>query len=402
MPIDICDPSVSRSSGEIPLADYDRIIDVKQKHQQIADFLQAHQYDAVILQSPHNFSWMTSGGDNSRAGSSETTASLFITPDARLVATSNVDSARLFEHEIPGLGFQLKERPWHEPCIGLLEDLCRGRTVASDTGILRTFDISAQLHNMRIPLSSLECERMRDLGKKLAHAVEATARNFQYGQTEAEIAGQISHRLIKHRIIPERIQIRAIKKNPIYPHWTFSNEKVESAVIISAVGRLHGLCVGVSRTVSFGEPETPILGAHHRAVLMQATGMFFSKPEWEVFEIWKRLQRIYEKFGCENEWQLADQGHIIGYQTSEIPIVPKSEFRVTPRMPIHWHPSIGPATVGDTILVGEEGFELLTPMEEWPRLNVEVKGVVFTRPDILRRSKPIPSPSTLSDSHILH
>ncbi len=400
MSIDICDLDLSNPSGEIPQVDHDRFVDVDQKHQQIAEFLKSHQYDAVILQHPHNFSWMTSGGDNSRAGSSDTTASLFITPDARLVATTNIDSARLFEYEIPGLGFQLKERPWHDPFIGLLEDLCRGRTVASDTGILRTFDISAQLHNMRIPLSSIECERLRDLGKKLAHAVEATARNFSYDQTEAEIAGQVSHRLIKHRIIPERIQVRAYKEKPIYPHWTFSTERINSAVTISVVGRLHGLCVGVSRTVSFGEPETALLGAHHRATLMQATGMFFSKPEWEIFEIWKRLQRIYEKFGCQNEWQLADQGHVIGYQTSEVPIVPKSEFRVTARMPIFWHPSVGPAVVGDTILVGEEGFELLTPMEEWPRLNVEVKGTIFTRPDILRRSKP--TPSQLSDSHILH
>ena len=53
-------------------------------------------------------------------------------------------------------------------------------------------------------------------------------------------------------------------------------------------------------------------------------------------------------------------------------------------MPIHWHPSVGPALVSDTILIGEGGFELLTPMETWPRVTVEIKGVPIPRPDILR------------------
>jgi Xaa-Pro dipeptidase len=120
---------------------------------------------------------------------------------------------------------------------------------------------------------------------------------------------------------------------------------------------------------------------------MQATGMYFSQPDWELFETFNRVSRIYEKFGCPDEWQVADQGSVIAYKTNEVPIVPRSEFRLAQRMPVFWHPSVGPALVADTILVGESEFELLTPAGDWPRVKVEVKGAPIFRPDILRRDE---------------
>jgi hypothetical protein len=34
------------------------------------------------------------------------------------------------------------------------------------------------------------------------------------------------------------------------------------------------------------------------------------------------------------------------------------------RMPLHWHSSVGPAVAGDTILVADRQFELLTPTQD--------------------------------------
>ncbi|MCH8828243.1 MAG: hypothetical protein IID45_01565, partial [Planctomycetes bacterium] len=139
------------------------------------------------------------------------------------------------------------------------------------------------------------------------------------------------------------------------------------------------------RTFCFGEPSKSLKGAHNRVMLMQATGMFFSQGDWELFETWKRVKRIYEKFGDPDEWQLARQAEIIGYETTEIPVVPKSEFRLSPQMMVFWHPSVGAAAGGDSILVRENGFELLTPTENWPQLEVNVKGTIVTCPGILQR-----------------
>lgn len=389
----------SFSSGEMPAVDPDRVVDIERKHREVAHFLESHRYDALLLQKPANFAWFTSGGDNSRAGSSETVASLFITADARVVVTENSDSSQLFDRELPGLGFQLKERPWHDPRNGMAGDLCRGRMVCSDSGFGRTTDVSMHIAGMRMPLSEIECQRLRSLGRLVAHAVEATGRQCRQGQTEAEIAGEVAHRLIKRQVLPERIQVAADGQTQRYRHWSYGSDRVERYCTISAVGRQHGLCVAASRTISFGDPPDVLRTTHYRAMLVHATGMYFSQANWEMFEIWKRIARIYEKFGWTNEWQQASQADLIGYAVSEVPLVPKSEFRIAPQMPIYWHPTVGPAVGGDTVLVGQDRFELLTPMEEWPRLKVEVKGVPIWCPDILRRTVVEPGMRSLeSDS----
>ena len=219
-------------------------------------FLESHQYDALLLQKPSNLSWFTSGGDCSRSGSTETTAALFITSEARVLLCSNVDSGNLFDREVPGLGFQLKERPWHEAKSVLVEDLCRGRATASDTGIDQTIDVSVHLTGMRIPLTELESKRMRELGQLVAHCVEATARQCQLGQSEAEIAAELAHRMIKRQIIPNRIQVWADGRSERYRHWSYGTNPVTQSCVISAVGRRWGLCVGAARSVCFCEsPE---------------------------------------------------------------------------------------------------------------------------------------------------
>ena len=373
------------SSGEIQTVNPARAVDIEHKHRLVAQFLQSHRYDALLLRKPCNFAWFTSGGDSSRQGSSETAAALFVTADARVLLCNNVDSGQLFDREVSGLGFQLKQRPWHEPDHVLIEDLCRGRSVASDTGFPGTNDVSIYLQDMRIPLTALECQRLREAGRKAAHAVEATGRHCQRGQTEAEIAAALAHRLVRHQIGLERIQVWADFQGQRYRHWGYGADPVRQYCIISAVGRWMGLCVGVTRTVCFGDPPRAIRDAHLRAALVQATGMYFSKANWELFETFSRMTRIYEKFGFPDEWQLADQGGVMAYEVCEVPIVPKSEFRLLPRMPLFWHPSVGPAMVGDTILVSEDQFELLTPSEDWPRIEVAIKGSSVLRPDILRR-----------------
>lgn len=379
---DLIDPM---SSGEIQLADPKRLIDVERKHRSVTDFLKSRRYDALLLTDPLNFAWFTSGGDSSRGGSGEAMAALFITPEARVVATTNINTGQLFDHEIPGMGFQLKERPWNEPRTALLDDLCRGRTVASDSGYPQTRDVSTELTRMRLPLTAVECERAHEVGRRVAHAVEATARSCASGQTEAEIAAEVAHRLIKHEVQIERIQVCADGDRRRYPHWSYGPKPVAKYVSISAVGRRLGLCAAATRTVAFEETPNELRQAYNRAALLHATGMYFSRPDMTLSDIWERVQRIFEKYGCPGDWQSTDQAEITGYFATEIAFVPKSDLHPSARMPIHWHPRVGPAICGDTILTTEDEFELLTPTESWPRLSIDVKGQRVQCPDILLR-----------------
>ncbi len=381
---------ITESNGEpipdVSLNELDRLQDVQNKHELVGRFLEANGWDALLLQKPSNFAWMTSGGDSSRRGMAEPLAALFVTADSRLVIANNCDSPQIFDEEIPQLGFSLKERPWTEPKSSLLDDLCRGRVVASDTGVRETVNASAAIRNLRMRLTGLERARMRIVGRHVAHAVEATARTLELGQSEAEIAGQLSHRLVHRQVTPVQIQVMADGRGERHRHWSYSGDPLRQWCVLSAVGCRWGVCVAAARTVCFGPPDNELKESYQTAAMVAATGIFFSRPGTEISRLFGRVRRIYEKFGHDREWRLCDQGEVIGYEPCDASIVPTNHTPLAAGMSIHWHPSVGPAMMGDTILIADNGYEPLRPVEAWPQLTVAVKGVSIECPDLLVRA----------------
>lgn len=373
------------SSGEFDVLELERVDDVADRQRLLANLLREKGVDGLLLSRPENFAWLTGGADATRVGTVETAARLFVTAEARLLVTNNVDSQYLFDRELPGLGFQLKERPWYEPPDQLALDLCRGRSVASDDGFGKTLDLSAELAAFRLPLAEREKNALRLLGREVAHAVEATARTCRVGDTEAEVAAELAHRLVKRQVVPVRMQVCADGRFRRYPHYPYGSEQVGTSCVIAAVGRRNGLHVACSRAVLFAE-DPAFRESLHKATLMQTTGLYFSRAGAPLSDVWAKVRRIYEKFGVTDEWQLADQGEVTGYALSEARVVPTSEFVLAAGMPVHWHPAVGPALTGDTVLVREGTPELLTPSDDWPQITVTVKGEAITRPDALLRA----------------
>jgi hypothetical protein len=375
--------SAPLSSTEIATVDVDRTTEVARRHRLIAEFLKKEGYSALLLQHPANFAWLTVGGGAVRCETNGCGPALFVTSDARVVVCNNVDTPLIFEHEVAGLGFQLKERPWSEPRSVMVADLCRGRRVASDSLSPNAADVNLHVRGMRLPLSDYDVGKLRTAGRLVAHAVEATARGMFPGRTEAEVAGELSHRLIKHGVQPVRVQVLGDGQAKRFRHWTYSSNPVHDSCTILAVGRYHGLHAGAARTISFGDPTSETLHAFEQAALVTATGMFFSQADWEMFEVWNRVKRIYEKCGAADEWRLADQADVVEYEFGPVSLMPTSEFRLFPGVPLFWHPSVGPVTMGETVLVTDRGAEVLTPATDWPRVPISVKGASVDLPAIL-------------------
>jgi len=373
------------SSGELQILDLERASEVERRHQLLAAFLDLQGDDALVIQRPSNFAWFTGGGDNTLPGSSEPTAALFLTREARVALCNSVNSLKVFDHELSGLGFQLKERPWDEPRPALIQDLCRGRSVASDQPWPGLRDADLELADFRRTLSDRETVTLRRLARMLTHAVEATARNLASGDTEAEVAGQLAHRLVRHQLTPVRLQVLADGQGRRYRHWNYGSDQIERYCTVSAVARMHGLHCGVTRTVSLGQPPNALLEAHQTAALVAATAFFFSQAGWDSQQVWQRIERIYEKYGAAEEWRCAEQGDVTGYEPVELPLTPRTRFRLSTGTPIFWHPSVRVASIGETVLIHADRTEVLTKPEDWPQLSVNVKGTSVQIPDILCR-----------------
>lgn len=369
-----------------------RLDDVELKHTRVRKFLANVKADALLLQDPASIAWFTAGADLHRCGSEDCATSLFITPEARLFATNAVDSAQIFEREAFGLGFQLKQREWYQPHSELIADLCRGRNVVSDRGVKSAGTARRAIQQLRLPLTNLEVDRVRRLAKVAVHAVEASGHNLRRGATEAEVAGEVSHRLLKRTVAAHRINVCADGRNERYRHWTFSEQPIENYAVISCVARRWGLHVAVTRTVCLGSVSAKLLDAYRKAALVHATGMFFSRNGESLGNVWKKVHRIYEKFGVGKEWQLADQAHVTGYLAGEVQLRPNSDYTIKSPTPLSWHPSVGPAMLGDTLLVGETSNEVLTLSSTWPVVSISVKGREVVCPGILLLDRNMPVP----------
>lgn len=362
--------------------------DVEEKHRRVAEYLDANELDAVIFGRADSIAWFTSGGCLGQdLGSEISAALLYVNRGSRAVLTDNVQSARIFEEELAGLGFQLKERAWHDDPGKIVAELCHNKRVADDLASAHTpwpREVEP-LRSLRVCLTPLERQRLRTMGRTLTLAVEATCRNFVQGETEADVAGHLAHRLMREGIVPVDIRVVGDDRQARYRQPGFKDATIEKRATISVTGRRHGLCATVSRTVSFGAPDSQFRADHVLAGMVDATCIFFSKAGEPIPEVFRRARRIFEKFEHPHEWTLDYSGYLTGYAPREALLGPESPLVLKESMALCWSPSVGAARSSDTMVVDSRGFEVVTEAQNWPKVEVAVKGYVIPRPGILER-----------------
>lgn len=374
-----------QSSGEFQVADPERVADVDSKHRQVAAWLDTVGRDGLLITDPANFAWFTSGGTCAWFPGEAPRAALLITREARVVLCSNMDSAELFDCQLTGLGFQLKERPWTQPLTLLLDDILRGRNLGADRAYPGAVDVSETVARWRLTLGPLEQARLGVLARQVTHAVEATARTIVPGLTEAEIAAQVSHRLLKHEVVPVRVEAACDGRGRLYRRWAFGADRLRSWVVLSAMGSMWGLHAACSRIVCFGNPPDELASVTRHVAMLSATARAFSQAGLDVPTVCQKVRRIYEKLNQVNEWSLAEQAEAIGFSPQEYRLVPDSSQVLTAGQAIYWHPSIGPVRGGETVLVTDRGGETVTVPESWPVQWVQVREQTLPVPDLLCR-----------------
>jgi Xaa-Pro aminopeptidase len=378
----LADPVVDQTDRELAA----RRDDVEEKHQRIVRFLYERGHDAVVLGRADSVAWFTSGGELGQGMVSEpSSVLLYVNRGSRAIITDNVQSARVFEEEVAGLGFQLKERPWYDDPGRTIAELGHNKRIACDGRFPAWPDERESLQALRWPLSKIERQRLRLLGRTLTLAVEATCRNFQPGETEADIAGHLAHRLLREGIVPVDLRVASDDRLARFRQPTFKAAPVFRRVIIAAVGRRQGLCASVTRIVSFGPVEKAFRAAYGLAAMVDATCIFFSRPGETVEGVFRRARRIYEKFDHPDEWTLDYQGCMIGYSPRESLLLPTSTAKLAAGTALCWSPSVEAARSEDTVVIDQRGFEVVTEAQSWPKIEVMVKGFPIPRPGILER-----------------
>jgi Xaa-Pro aminopeptidase len=363
----------------------DRRSDIDAKMALVANLLREVSCDGLILLEPENFAWLTAGATARGAIDPDALPGVYCNGESRWVLASNADSQRLFDEEIDGLGFQLKEWPWHWGRDQLLADLCQNRKVACDRPMPGTEHVGEALRGLRRRLSPYEQAGLRALGQIVSHALEATCRSMNAQETEREIAGHLSHRLLHRGAQPIHVGVAADGRSRLYRHFGYTPTVIQHYAVLTATARKYGLYASASRTVSFGALVEDLRQDHNAVCRVGASYLASTWPDAVPREILLAGRRIYHISNAEHEWMHRPQGHITGRTAVELPLTPQTEELFQAEWAVTWNASAGVALGCDTFLITEEGPKVLTPTEIWPLKRIRIQGAEFVRPDVLQR-----------------
>ncbi|MCS7168792.1 MAG: M24 family metallopeptidase [Gemmatales bacterium] len=363
----------------------DRRADIDAKHERVSKWLQEQGWEGLLLLEPANVAWFTSGATSRGLCPEGEQPALLITPTQRWLLASNAEAQRLFDEELDGLGFMLKEWQWDWRRDYLLRSLAQAKRLACDRAYLDLPSAAEWLAERRRCLTPYEQACCKQLAEVVVHAVEAACRNFQPRESERELAGQVAHRLLRRGAWPVHISVIADGRSQRYRRHGFTAMPIERWCVVSATARKYGLHVSVCRTVSFGPPEPSVREAHANACKILAALTAASWPDAIVREVFQAARRIYDLVGAEHEWHAAPIGHLMGREAIELVIYPDSDTVMQVGWTLFWSPCVGPALMGDTVVVTTQGPQILTTVEAWPIVLVRVSGMQVQLPGILER-----------------
>src|SRR5437763_1202735 len=180
----------------------ERRAEIEAKQEQVAALLGEVGADGLLLLDPANIAWLAGAALTHGIPDPVDWPALYLTPAQRWLISASIDTQRLFDQHLDGLGFQLKEWPWNWGRDRLLTDIRQNRRIASDRVLSESVPLGPTLRRLRCTLTAAEQGRYRQLGTAVGHALEATCRSLEPGQTEEEIAGHLAHRLLRHGVQP--------------------------------------------------------------------------------------------------------------------------------------------------------------------------------------------------------
>lgn len=362
-----------------------RRADVDAKQMRVAAFLQEVGCEGLLVLEPENFAWLSSGASARGILDPADMPGLFFMPEQRWLLAANVDSQRLFDEELDGLGFQLKEWPWNWGRQQFLADLCQGRIIACDRTLADCTTVGDKLRRLRRTLTDHERSCLRALGQIVGHALEATCRTMVPKLTEREIAGQVGHRLLHRGAQPIALGVAADDRARAYRRHNFTETPVEQHAVLTATASKYGLYATASRSVYLGSPPAELRQEYDAACKVSASYAVASVPNAVPRDVLQATRRIFEISGFEHEWRTAPQGHLTGRAAVELPFTPTTEELLPAGSAVTWHVTIGAASSCDTFLIGDGGAELVTPMESWSVKRIRIHGEEFFRPYLLVR-----------------
>lgn len=354
------------------------------KHQRIINLLDEHNLDGLLLKQVANFAWATDGAASYvNTASSYGTGTLLITRDARHLITNSIEAPRYEQEEgLKDAGWEFHVEPWHL-AADTTEKLTKGLNLGADYAHPGARDLTPTLAIARSYLDEDEQERFRALSRSCAQAMEEAIQATKPGMTEYQIAGVLSQATFARGVQPIVNLIATDERIYKFRHPLPTAKTMDRYAMLVLCGRQKGLVCSITRLVHYG-PLPDELKQKSEAVAAIDAAMITATHQGvtaaEVFEVTKAA---YARAGYADEYKLHHQGGPAGYSPREFINTSTMEVPVKIGQAYAWNPSIRGVKSEDTFLVGEKENEILTSIQGWPVIPVQLNGQTLDRPAIL-------------------
>ncbi len=355
-----------------------------EKQEHLLTLIAEKNLDALLLTRVSSFAWATCGRSSYVAlTSGDGIASLLITPNQRYVITNNIEAPRLRAEEgLAEQGWQFEIEAWYAAGKALPR-LVQGLQVGSDSTVPGTQDLSLEISRLRNRLTAAEGDRFRRLGQLCAQAFDPVMYSILPGQTERQIAARLAFETEVRGVQPVAIMVATDERIFQYRHPLPTDRPLQKYAMVILCGRKYGLVCSLTRLVHFGKPPSELSAKLHAVAQVDATIIAHTRPGRTIGELFSIAQQAYAQTGWPDEWQNHHQGGSAGYEPREMVAIPGMTEIIHAGQAFAWNPSIRGAKSEDTILIGNQAYEILTAMPGWPTINIEISGQTVPRPGIL-------------------
>lgn len=352
-----------------------RLEEIHFKHNCLRDLLTRHQADGLWLRRTRNLAWFTAGADASIPADSDYGAySILVTRDRRVVYTSNIEATRLrAEEQFHDLGFDYAEFPWYQGGAPELPRLLTDENA-----------VEAEIQQLRWVLTPGEQERYRALGRDAAAALDEAVRAAQPGDTEFQLASRLDAACRKRGGMAIVNLIGTDERISQFRHPLPTTKRLEKYAMLVVCMRRSGMIVSGTRLAYFGKLPGELQAKARKVAFIDAAALIASRPGRTLGDAFSDLLAAYHEQGETEQWKLHHQGGPTAYIARERIAGPGDPTLIRENMPMAWNPSIVGCKSEDTIVVTNQGFEIVTAAPDgWPMIEVEVKGQTVRRPGIL-------------------
>jgi len=354
--------------------------------ERLDEFLDAQDLESVWFGRPNSFAWLT-GGSNvvDREGDVGVAAAGYDGAGITVV-TNNIEAPRLRDEELAE-DVAVETFDWH--ATGLADAVAERASAPAAAD----FDVpgfeAVDAGDLRQPLTETDVDAYRTLGRETAAAVESVARELRSGDTEREAASALRVALSARGIESPVALVGGSERAQQYRHYTPQPVELGGYALLSVTAEKAGLHASCTRTVAFDPPEW-LEDRHEAATAVETQALAATREAGRdggiAGDVFGAIQDAYAAVGHESEWRHHHQGGAAGYAGREWIATPNHDAAVALPMAYAWNPTVQGAKSEDTVLVTDDGFEVLTDTENWPTRAATAPDydVEIERPAILR------------------